>query len=91
MSGEKWAFSDSFFCTEGGFFLPVSTFRSRTFFFLTGEKFVKGVKWIQGGKNTPEEQKKVVGLFQNRFLKYKNSKKYRKSSSAEKQIRKYSY
>jgi hypothetical protein len=32
-------------------------------FFLTrneGEKFVKGAKWIQGGKNTPEEQKKRV-------------------------------
>jgi hypothetical protein len=25
-----------------------------------GEKFVKGAKWIQGGKNTPEEQKKRV-------------------------------
>jgi hypothetical protein len=32
-------------------------------FFLTrneGEKFVMGAKWIQGGKNTPEEQKKRV-------------------------------
>jgi hypothetical protein len=30
-------------------------------FFLTrneGEKFVEGAKWIQGGKNTPEESTK---------------------------------
>ena len=62
-SGEKWAFSDSFFCSEGGFFLPRVHFSLPDDFFLTrneGEKFVKGAKWIQGGKNTPEEQKKRV-------------------------------
>ena len=37
-SGEKWAFSDSFFCSEGGFFLPVSIFRSRTIFFSRGTR-----------------------------------------------------
>jgi hypothetical protein len=58
-SGEKWAFSDSFFW----FFPPRVHFSLPDDFFLTrneGEKFVNGAKWIQGGKNTSEEQKKRV-------------------------------
>ena len=51
------------FLYRGRFFPPRVHFLLPDVFFLTrneGEKFVKGAKWIQGGKNTPEEQKKRV-------------------------------
>jgi hypothetical protein len=49
------------FLFRGRFFPPRVHFSLPDDFFLTrneGEKFVKGAKWIQGGKNTPEEKKK---------------------------------
>ena len=55
-SGEKWAFSDSFFCLEGGFFLPRVHFSLPDDFFLTRND--KRAKWIQGGKILPKNRKK---------------------------------
>jgi hypothetical protein len=49
------------FLFRGRFFPPRVHFSLPDVFFLTrneGEKFVEGAKWIQGGINTPEEQKK---------------------------------
>ena len=58
---DEWRKVGLFGLIFGRFFPPRSL--PDVFFFLTrneGEKFVKGAKWIQGGKNTPEEQKKRV-------------------------------
>ena len=60
-SGEKWAFSDSFFCSEGGFFLPVSIFRSRTIFFSRGTREKNSSRERNGyreEKTLPKNRKK---------------------------------
>ncbi len=74
-SEEKWSFLDSFFCSEGGFFLPVSIFRSRGNFFSRGtrEKKYQGTEIGQREEKTlPKSRKKeakICTTFRNEVQK----------------------